>query len=200
MPHTLPGRDAMSEQHASAQHASTTERTVWQGTPSQLINLPAYAALLAISIAITVMTLFLRGAQRTGGVVDGPDPAVEGRIFIWFIAGTWLFAVLAGLFQYLKVATTKYHVTSERLRITTGILSTMTEEVELRRVRDTSVVKPFFLRVVGLGDVNIRSDDATARFVTLKAIRDPDGLQSQIRSLVLSLYERYRMREIDILE
>lgn len=184
----------------SEQHASTTERTVWEGTPSQLINLPAYAALIAISIALTVMTLFLRGAQRTNGVVDGPDPAVEGRIFLWFIAAVWVFSVLAGLYQYLRVATTKYHVTSERLRITTGILSTATEEVELRRVRDTSVVKPFFLRVVGLGDVNIRSDDATARFVTLKAIRNPDGLQSQIRSLVLSLYQRYRMREIDVLE
>ncbi len=199
MPDTQPRGGTMSEGSTGPTGPTTPERTVWQGTPSQAINLPVYVSMLLLGIAATVLVFFVRGAARTNGVVDGPDPAREGDMFLWLLALVWVGCVATALYQYLRVATTKYHVTSERLRITTGILSTLTEEVELRRVRDTSVAKPFFLRMIGLGDVNIRSDDSSATFVTLRAVRNPDGLQSQIRTLVMGLYERYRVREFDVM-
>ena len=173
----------------------TTETTVWQGTPSQLVNVPNYILLALGGVLGTVGLLFLRGMSTVGGTAEPGS----GSIFLWLIALVWIACIGLGVAQYLRTSTTKYVVTSERLRITTGVLSTVSEDIELRRVRDTVVVKPFLKRIVGLGDIHLLSADLSAPRVTLRAIKNPDELQSKIRSLVQSLYGRFGVREIDVM-
>ena len=86
----------------------------------------------------------------------------------------------------------------ERLRVTTGLLSTTTQEIELRRVRDTVVMQPLSLRVLGLGHVVLLSADASTPRVTLSAVPQPVQLQSTIRELVQQAYRRSGVREFDV--
>ena len=173
----------------------SAEHTVWQGTPSQAVNTPYYVALAVGALVGTVGILVLRNAAIARDVTL----AARRELFTWLIVGVWVLCGLTALVQYLRIRTTRYLLTSERLRITRGILSTATEEVELRRVRDSSVVKSFFARLVGLGDVHLATVDRTAPRVTLYAVRDPDGLQSTIRNLSQALYVRYGVREVDLM-
>ena len=85
------------------------------------------------------------------------------------------------------------------VRITTGVLSTTTEDTELRRVRDSAVARPFSLRIVGLGDVRITSADPSTPRITLEAIRDPDRVQDMLRRLVEQRVKQQGVREIDIM-
>ncbi|MEJ7809836.1 MAG: PH domain-containing protein [Gemmatimonadaceae bacterium] len=176
--------------------ATTGETTVWRGSPSQLIALPTYVLLALGAILATVGLLALRDASVDRTVVSdtGANP-----VFTWLIPLVCAVCALIALGQYLRLRSVRYVLTSERLRITTGIMTTVTEEIELRRVRDTSVVRTLFARMTGLGDIRVTSADPTAPRVLLRAVRDPDTLQSTIRTIVQRLYARHGVREVDIM-
>ena len=171
------------------------ETILWQGRPSALVDLPFHMLLVGGAALATLGLLFMLPAT-TASVAERD---VTARAFQWIIAGVWVLVVLLALVRTLTRRSTRYVLTSERLRVTTGILSTRTEDLELRRVRDTGVSKPFMLRVVGLGDVRILSADPSHPRITLHAVRDPDRLQGTIRTVVERLIRRHGVREIDVM-
>jgi uncharacterized membrane protein YdbT with pleckstrin-like domain len=170
------------------------EQTVWQGTPSQMVNLPMYLLLGIGLIVATVGLLFLRASTP----LSATDDVSVRSIYPWIIVAIWVLGGCAALATYLKVSTTKYVLTSERLRVTTGVLSTITQDLELRRVRDSLILRPFWARIAGLGDVHIMSADASTPRVVLHAIRDPDGVHSKIRSIVQTQYARFGIRQMEV--
>lgn len=171
------------------------EQIVWQGRPSALADLPFHLLLLGGGVLATMGLLFILPASSAS--VSERD--VTARLFQWIIAGVWVLVVFLMLVRSITRRATRYVLTSERLRVTTGILSTTTEELELRRVRDTGVSRPFLLRILGLGDVRILSADPSHPRTTLHAVREPDVLQGTIRKLVERLIRRHGVREIDVM-
>ena len=170
------------------------EHVVWQGRPSALVDLPFYVVLLCGAVLASVGLLMILPAADAG-----PDANTNARLFSWVLGGLWVLVVLLALARWLVRRATRYVLTSERLRVTTGILSTTTDDLELRRVRDSGVARPFFQRLVGLGDVRITSADPSHPRVTLHAVRDPDGVQERLRTLVEGLIRRHGVREIDVM-
>jgi uncharacterized membrane protein YdbT with pleckstrin-like domain len=170
----------------------TGEQTVWQGSPSQALNLPVYLMLGLGVIVATVGLLYLRPAPSATTDVN------PRAIFPWIIAAIWVLCGIGALITYLKTSTTKYVLTTERLRVTTGVLSTVTEDLELRRVRDSIILRPFWARVAGLGDVQIMSADASTPRAVLRAIKDPDAVQAQIRSHVQTQWSRFNVRQMEV--
>lgn len=176
--------------------APTPERTVWSGSPSPLADLASYVALTAGAIVFTIGFLALRRGVTAPALVGDPDPR---RVFVWLIAAAWVACAVAVLALYLRARSVRYVLTSERLRVTTGLVSTSTEDLELRRVRDSSVRRPALLRLFGLGDVVLVAGDASTPRQTIRAVRDPDALQSTIRASVQEAYGRGAVREVDVI-
>ena len=170
------------------------ERVVWQGRPSWLVDLPFHLLLLVGAVLASLALLLLLPAA-----VPGPDATTHARVFSWVLAALWVGIVALALGRWLARRSTRYVLTTERLRVTTGILSTVTEDLELRRVRDSPVERPFFQRLVGLGNVRITTADPSTPRVVLRAVRDPDGLQDRLRGLVEGLIRRHGVREIDVM-
>ena len=181
----------MSERSSIPQ---SNEQTVWQGSPSQVVNLPVYLVLGIGVIVATVGLLFL----RAGTVPSATDDVSVRSVYPWIIVAIWVLCGIAALASYLKVGTTKYVLTTERLRVTTGILSTVTEDLELRRVRDSIIVRPFWARLAGLGDVQILSADASTPRMVLHAVKDPDGVQTKLRSIVQTQWAKFNVRQMEI--
>ena len=177
-----------------APFSQATEQTVWQGSPSQAVNLPVYMT-LAIGILVATVGLLLLRANMTPSATTDVNPR---SIVPWIIVALWVLAGVGALMTCLKVSTTKYVLTTERLRVTTGILSTVTEDLELRRVRDSVILRPFWARMAGLGDVQILSADASTPRVVLHAIKDPDGVQTKIRSIVQTQWAKFNVRQMEI--
>lgn len=174
----------------------TDEHTVWTGRPSQLLNLHRYLALAIGAGALTWLLLALRPVLLRGASLEIGTAAIS--IVTWAIVGLWSAAVLAALGIAAITASTRYELTSERLRITVGILSTTTDEVELRRVRDFVVHRAFLQRLMGLGEVRLATADVNSPAVVLRGVRDPDALQGTIRRHVQLLVRQYGVREIDV--
>ncbi|HEY0969666.1 MAG TPA: PH domain-containing protein [Gemmatimonadales bacterium] len=171
------------------------EQIVWQGRPSALVDLPFHLLLISGAVLATLGLLFI----LPGASVSVAERDVTARVFQWIIAGVWVLVVFLVLARAIARRATRYILTSERLRVTSGILSTTTEDLELRRVRDTGVTRPFLLRMLGLGDVRILSADPSHPRVTLHAVREPDVLQGTIRKLTERLIRRHGVREIDVM-
>ncbi len=172
-----------------------SEQIVWQGRPSALSDLPYHLLLVGGGVLATMGLLFI--LPTSSASVAERD--MTARLFQWIIAGVWVLVVFLVLVRYIARRATRYLLTSERLRVTTGILSTTTEDLELRRVRDTGVSRPFLLRIMGLGDVRILSADPSHPRITLHAVRDPNVLQGTIRKLVERLIRKHGVREIDVM-
>jgi uncharacterized membrane protein YdbT with pleckstrin-like domain len=153
------------------------ETIVWTGSPSQWLNTAWFAASL-VGAAVFVVA----------GVITG-QPIVA--------AGALIPAVLA-LSKYLTVRTTRIEVTTERITTTVGIFSRHKWDIELYRVKDTTLHEPFLLRLVGRANIRIISSDRAQPTVTLSALPDAERLRQQIRANVERLRLARGVREMDI--
>ena len=54
----------------------------------------------------------------------------------------------------ILVKSIRYEITSERIKITSGIFSKQTSALELYRVKDYTLEAPFFYRLFHLGNIN----------------------------------------------
>jgi uncharacterized membrane protein YdbT with pleckstrin-like domain len=140
---------------------SRTEFAVWTGHPSQWINLPTFLFWGAVAAAGLALSFVLTAALVVLPVCAG-------------------FA----LWQYLVVKNQVYELTSERLKMHSGVLSKHLSELELYRVTDTQFDQPFLLRLVGLAHVHILSADKTTPSVTLNAVSDARDVREKVRELV----------------
>jgi len=88
------------------------------------------------------------------------------------------------LWRYLVVRNEVFELTSERLKMHSGVLNKKTSELELYRVTDTQYFQPFWLRLVGLAHVDVVSSDKTSPLVRIAAVPDAHTLREQLRTLV----------------
>ncbi len=98
---------------------------------------------------------------------------------LWSVLTVGLFLI----YRYLNVLGTSYRITSRRVVVETGVLSKHLEQVDLYRVTDYAVERPFLQRVMGTGNFTLLTVDRTASQVTL----------SNIKTDVVDLYERVRV-------
>ncbi len=120
-------------------------------------------------------------------------------VFTWCILFSWLWVpLLIAIYRWLKTRTTRYTLTSQRFTVTYGILNKKIDELELYRVKDTRLDKPFWLRIFNLGHVIIIATDKTTPRVQLSAVQKPEKIRESIRKHVEIQREKKKVREIDI--
>ena len=85
---------------------------------------------------------------------------------------------------YLTLGTV-YELTSQRLRILTGLLTNNVDEVELIRVHDTQVKQHIGERMLNVGDIVVFADDNTSPELVLNNVQNPLEVRELIRKAVL---------------
>jgi uncharacterized membrane protein YdbT with pleckstrin-like domain len=106
-------------------------------------------------------------------------------------------AALFALWPWLQTRSTRIEVTTERIGIRTGVFTRRRRDMELYRVKDTTLHEPFFLRLVNLANIEVVSSDKTNPFIVLPAIREAESLRQQIRTHVERMRIARRVRELD---
>jgi uncharacterized membrane protein YdbT with pleckstrin-like domain len=101
------------------------------------------------------------------------------------------------LWKWLVVKYTKYELTNERLRIRHGVLNKETDDLELYRVRDYKLEQPFFLRILSLGNVVLKTSDRSHPVVTIKADKGGEAMRELLRKYVKECRVRKQVREVD---
>jgi hypothetical protein len=80
--------------------------------------------------------------------------------------------------------TTKYVITTERIRFSSGMVGKKMESLDLFRVKDIQVKKSMTQRARGKGDVRVTSNDVSTPVFTFESIADPEGVAETLRKLV----------------
>ena len=115
--------------------------------------------------------------------------------FFTFILFFW--TIIIPLIAYLNTRFTIYELTSQRLKIKSGILNQTINELELYRVRDYQVQKPFILRIFNLGNLVLITSDKINNKILLKAIKDVEKVTDLIRNQVEIARQKTKTRETD---
>ena len=105
--------------------------------------------------------------------------------------------IVIPLYRYLKTRFTIFELTSDRFRTKIGILSQKVDELELYRVRDYEVFKPFLLRLFGLGNLTLITSDKTHPKIEMKAIKNPEKVLELFRKNVEISRKKTGTKEVD---
>ncbi len=98
------------------------------------------------------------------------------------------------LWRWVQRRSHRIEITIERVRITQGIFTKRTDELELYRVRDITFFQPFILGMFGRGNLQLNTDDVTTPTVLLPCIPSDQSLRDQLRKAVESCRDRKRTR------
>tara|TARA_B100001057_G_scaffold235112_1_gene235439 strand:+ start:371 stop:769 length:399 start_codon:yes stop_codon:yes gene_type:complete len=109
----------------------------------------------------------------------------------------FFWTIILPLIVYLRTRFTIYELTEERFREKTGILSQKIEELELYRVRDYTVEKPFIMRLFGLGNLILITSDKTNPKIYLYAIRNVESVRDVFRKNVEATRKKTGTKEVD---
>ena len=143
------------------------EKFLWTGHPSQVSNFRYFFWCIVFAIASFI-------------TIVGP------LIFIAMI-----------IYRILDTRYTVYELSNQRFRNMRGVFSKTVDEVELYRVRDYKVVKPFLLRLFGLAHIQITTRDDSSPEITLRAIRNADKVREMIRNSVEQRRMQTKTRDVE---
>jgi uncharacterized membrane protein YdbT with pleckstrin-like domain len=160
------------------------EQTVWKGSSSQVINLGTY--LVYVVITLMLLALFI-------GALNGrSSPGFRIAAIVFGVA--LVVPLLIGIWKWIANRCRVYEVTTQRIRVTRGIFSKRTDELELYRVRDSSLVEPFLYRMFGAGNIEIVTMDVSTPGLTLEAIKGAAAVREELRKNIEACRDRKGVR------
>ena len=177
---------AMGE--ASLDDGRRTETVIWEGSPSLKLLLVqvlrtlivAGAAIVAAIVVHPIAVKFFEDLSAKGG--RGPRDVSPATLILMVLVGSYLIirAIVLSV-SVMRLRTTKYRLTNQRLTVEEGILSRTLDEVDLRTVDDSGFSQSPLERIQGIGTVWVIASDRTTPRVALRGIPDPRVLREKIR-------------------
>jgi len=158
------------------QSATVSEEVLWKGSPSQVLNLGKYLVALLLAIGIVIGGLF------------------PGLQILW---AALLLPLGWALWVFLDTKSIRHELTTERIKMSSGVFNQKMDDVELYRVKDTSMERPFWYRMFGLSTLIIETSDRSQPRIEIKAVRDGEGLRETLRKQVEFWRDKKRVREVD---
>ncbi len=127
-----------------------------------------------------------------------PSQVLNLGIFILCLLTCFLIIpIFYAIWKWLTIKCTKYLITTEKIKITTGILSTKTDYLELYRVNDITFEQPLLLRIFSLGNLKLTTSDVSTPELVLQAIPSTESLQNEIRKCIEMQRDKKRTRVVD---
>lgn len=157
------------------------ESLLWIGMPSERV-VRGYWAFAATCMILLTPLLYLAMEQRRGPL------AIAGILAAMAVPPIW------AAWKQALVRHTTYELTTERLRVTHGILSLEVDDIELYRVKDIHVRQPLLQRLCGLGSIVIWSSDVTLPRCRIHA--QPIGVVRELREQIRLIAEDLRDRKV----
>jgi uncharacterized membrane protein YdbT with pleckstrin-like domain len=120
------------------------------------------------------------------GTTGGEELLFQGHPAVITGLGSLLLAILTlgiwAIVCWVRTRGVSYKITSQRIVIESGVFSKRMEQIDLYRIVDYVVDRPFGQRIMGTGNLVLETMDKTT----------PEVRVSGIKTDVMALYERLR--------
>lgn len=164
---------------------TAAEETLWRGTPSPKVLIGRVAGLIAIVIALPWAAHWL--ASNTN---DLSQAATIVKIGWWVTALVFVIQLVRLGISLMRIRSTLYTISNQRILIETGVLTKSVSEIDLRTIDDTQFFQSLTARILGIGNVTLVSADKEAPVLVLHNIPDPRSLRELIRSNAYRMSQR----------
>ena len=136
-------------------------------------------------IGVPVVTHFF--ASRSSDLQTSTRVAQGG----WLLTAALVLIQLAVFgFALLRLRSTQYTLTNQRVMIETGLLTKALSEIDLRYIDDSQFSQGIIDRMLGIGNVTLVSSDKTSPVQVLRGIHDPRGVREIVRSHAYKVSQR----------
>jgi uncharacterized membrane protein YdbT with pleckstrin-like domain len=127
-----------------------------------------------------------------------PSQVVNLGTYLLCLLLFWLVVpLLYALWRWIDTRLTEYELTSQRLVFRSGIFNRKTEEIELYRVRDSSLDEPLLLRLFGAGNVVLYATDSSTPTLVLQAVKQAEEVRQKLRAAVETARDQKRVRSLE---
>jgi uncharacterized membrane protein YdbT with pleckstrin-like domain len=110
-------------------------------------------------------------------------------LFCWLVI-----PIFYALAKWIQLRSRHYELTTQRVRIRQGVFSKRTDELELYRVKDSTVFEPFWQRLFGLGNIIITTNDTSTPSLTLEALPNAADTREKLRAAIEECRDRKHVR------
>jgi uncharacterized membrane protein YdbT with pleckstrin-like domain len=138
-------------------------------------------------------------AQET--IIWEGSPSQITNLGVYVVCGLTFFLVvplLYAIWRWIETRSHRFVVSDQRIRETDGVFSKRTDSIELYRVKDVVLMQPLSLRMFGLGNIELRSSDASSPLLVLPAVPNPAQLREKILLAAETRRDAKRVRELDV--
>lgn len=144
----------------------------------------------------------LRSSAETETVEEAEELLFEGRPALVGHAGELLLCILTlGLWLiplYFRSIGVHYRITNRRIVVETGVLSKRLEQVDLYRISDYAVDRPFLQRLLGTGNLLLTTIDKSTPLLGVYGVKtDVVALYEQLRRATEIEKHRRSVRLVD---
>ncbi|MEA2327139.1 MAG: hypothetical protein QOE68_2098 [Thermoanaerobaculia bacterium] len=170
---------------AAAAVPSIAEETLWRGSPSWRVLLGKLIAIILTVVLIPVAASFI--ASQTN------DLEMASRVtkFGWLITAIAVFwQIVTFLIVMVRLQSTIYTITNQRVMIERGMLSKSLNEIDLRYIDDTQFFQSVSGRLLGIGNVTLISSDKAFPTTVLQGIAKPREIRELIRARAYQVSQR----------
>jgi|SRR6185369_378381 membrane protein YdbS with pleckstrin-like domain len=141
-------------------------------------------------------------AHEAAKVTETEHEIFAGRPKPITSVGQWALVILtlgiAYIVYWLQSRSLRYRITTQRVQIERGLLSTMKDNVELFRIDHFDLHRPLGMRLINEAVLHLRSSDPHFPTVMIKGVPDLEHLADTLREC--SLRERARRRVTTFVE
>jgi uncharacterized membrane protein YdbT with pleckstrin-like domain len=152
------------------------ESVVWTGSSSQKSSAGFYLLCAVVALILIVASTFTMALTLVAVLLP----------------------VGAAFWRWLTIRSTVYTLTDQRLKTRRGVFSRVIDDIELYRVKDSHFTQSFGQRLLGIGDITLRTTDASTPLILLPGLAEPEPRWEQIRALVEARRDAKGVREIDM--
>ncbi len=161
------------------------ERIIFKGNPSTVTILGSLVLSVVIFIAIGVGLIYFHDHLPQGNA--------RYALFALLLIPVFIFLTKWSLLNFIS-----YEITSERIKIIRGILSKRTDELELYRAKDTSLIEPFLYRMFGVGNIVIVTNDTSTPTLELQGLNNAQEIREQLRTAIEECRQRKRTGIVEL--
>ena len=138
-----------------------------------------------------------------GSLPDTPGAEQERTLFsgspaVFYSVDQYVFAVLTlgiyALVRWVQSRSVRYEITTQRVKIETGLFSKTTRAIELYRIDDYALSKPFLMGLVGHTRLHLISSDRDTPSVELVGVPGAEQLAETLRECSLREKQRRGVR------
>jgi uncharacterized membrane protein YdbT with pleckstrin-like domain len=170
--------------------APANEEILWEGSPSlkamavSMIATALFAIVVPIAVYLAyapVRELVVHASRDAADLVVEHEDTARTGIILAVVALVSARLVRLG-WRTLVLRSHRYGISNQRIMVESGVFSKSLAEIDVRTIDDITFHQTLNERLMGIGEIAIRSSDATNPRVRLVGVPDPRQVRELIRN------------------